>query len=69
MEDQARKSSSATGSDAVPGNVLFDIWLVSRATIALVDEVVWPSGLDADEFGVYSVLASGDGLTPTELAR
>ncbi len=68
MEDQASKSSSATGSDADPGNVLFDIWLVSRATIALVDEVVRPSGLHADEFGV-SVLASGDGLPPTELAR
>lgn len=52
-----------------PGNVLFDIWLVSRATTALLDKVVQPSGLDADEFGIYSVLASGDGLTPTELAR
>ncbi|MCP4434577.1 MAG: winged helix-turn-helix transcriptional regulator [Actinomycetia bacterium] len=51
------------------GNVLFDVWLVSRATIALIDEVVRPSGLDADEFAVYSVLASGDGMTPSELAH
>lgn len=51
------------------GNVLFDVWLVSRATTALLDDVVRPAGLDADEFAVYSVLTSGDGLTPTELAH
>ncbi len=51
------------------GNVLFDVWLVSRAATALLDEVVGPAGLDADEFAVYSVLASGDGMTPTELAH
>lgn len=51
------------------GNVLFDVWLVSRATTALLDDVVRPAGLDADEFAVYSVLASGDGMTPTELAH
>ncbi len=50
------------------GNVLFDVWLVSRATTALIDEALRPTGLDADEFAVYSVLAAGDGLTPTELA-
>ncbi len=51
------------------GNVLFDVWLVSRATTALLDDVVRQAGLDADEFAVYSVLASGDGMTPTELAH
>lgn len=50
-------------------NVLFGVWLVSRATTALLDEALAPSGLDADEFGVYSVLASGEDLTPTDLAR
>jgi DNA-binding MarR family transcriptional regulator len=50
-------------------NVLFDVWLVSRATTALLDEVVRPSGLDSDEFAIYSVLASGEGMTPTELAH
>lgn len=69
MQDQAKKSSRATGSDADASNVLFDVWLLSRATHALIDNVVQPSGLDADEFGIYSVLSSGDGLTPTELAR
>ena len=51
------------------GNVLFDVWLVSRAATALIDEAIRPSGLDADEFAIYSVLASGDGMTPTDLAQ
>jgi DNA-binding MarR family transcriptional regulator len=50
------------------GNLLFDVWLVSRATTALIDDAVRPSGLDADEFAVYSVLASSDGMTPSDLA-
>ncbi len=52
-----------------PGNVLFDVWLVSRAATARIDAAVREAGLDADEFAVYSVLASGDGMTPTELAH
>jgi DNA-binding MarR family transcriptional regulator len=51
------------------GNVLFDVWLVSRATTALLDEALRPAGLDADEFAVYSVLASSDEVTPSDLAR
>jgi DNA-binding MarR family transcriptional regulator len=60
-----KRSSPETG----PENVLFDVWLVSRATTAAIDEVIRESGLDADEFAVYSVLATRDGMTPTELAR
>jgi len=55
--------------DAGLGNVLFDVWLVSRATHALVDDAVRSAGLDADEFAIYSVLASTEGMTPTELAH
>ncbi|MGO4597699.1 MarR family winged helix-turn-helix transcriptional regulator [Terrabacter sp. 2RAF25] len=55
--------------DAGLSNVLFDVWLVSRAATALVDEAVRAAGLDADEFAVYSVLSSTAGMTPTELAR
>lgn len=50
-------------------NVLFDVWLVSRATTGLVDAALAPSGLTADEFGFYSVLTSTDSMTPSELAR
>ena len=77
MRDRTTPDDGSSGpDDGSPGeldegldNVLFDVWLVSRATTALIDEVVRPSGLDADEFAVYSVLAAGDGMTPTELAR
>lgn len=50
------------------GNVLFDVWLVSRAVHSLVDDAIRSAGLDADEYAIYSVLAAGDPLTPTELA-
>jgi DNA-binding MarR family transcriptional regulator len=49
-------------------NVLFDVWLVSRAVHALIDDAIRPSGLDADEFAIYSVLASDAAMTPSELA-
>jgi DNA-binding MarR family transcriptional regulator len=79
MNDQRNERSSPDGTaatDATAGeldrgldNVLFDVWLVSRATIALLDDALRESGLDADEFAVYSVLASSEHMTPTELAR
>ncbi len=49
-------------------NVLFDAWLVSRATAGVLDAALVPSGLTADEFGVYSVLTSSEAMTPSELA-
>ncbi len=61
---------NAAGLDVAGlNNVLFGVWLVSRATTSLLDQALAPSGLDADEFGVYSVLASGQDLTPTDLSR
>ena len=45
-------------------NVLFDVWLVSRATTAMLDERLAPSGIDSDEFAIYSMLRSKDGMTP-----
>src|SRR5688572_19462182 len=58
--------------DGVPTegtNVLFDVWLVARATGQLLDPVLSPTGLDADEFGIYSALSASDTTTPGELAR
>ena len=49
--------------------MLFDMWLVSRAVTGLLDAALAPTGLTADEFGIYSVLTSADAFTPTELAR
>lgn len=50
-------------------NVLFEVWLVSRAASGVLDAALAPAGLTADEFGVYSVLTSSEVLTPSELAR
>ena len=58
--------------DDVPAdgtNVLFDVWLIARATGELLAPALSPTGLDADEFGIYSALSSSDAMTPTELAR
>jgi DNA-binding MarR family transcriptional regulator len=50
-------------------NVLFEVWLVSRATTALLDERLAATPLNADEFAIYSVLSSKDAMTPSELAQ
>lgn len=50
-------------------NVLFDVWLVSRATTGALDAALEPAGLTADEFAIYSVLRSPSAMTPSELAR
>jgi DNA-binding MarR family transcriptional regulator len=50
-------------------NLLFSFWLTSRAVHGLLDDTLAPTGLTADEFGVYSVLTRSDAMTPTELAR
>ena len=55
--------------DRGPSNVLFDAWLVSRSVHQLIDTAIEGSGLDADEFAIYSVLASSDDLTPSDLAQ
>ncbi len=49
--------------------MLFDVWLVSRATTGALDAALAASGLTADEFAIYSVLVGANGMTPGELAR
>src|SRR3712207_1862893 len=67
-----RRRSTAVKRPLVPSvtgtNVLFDVCLVSRATVGLLDAALAPSGLDADKFAVYSVLTAAPTMTPTELA-
>lgn len=62
-------SGEGSGTVAPESNVLFDTWLASRATVALLDGALAKSGLNADEFAIYSILAVGADLTPTELAQ
>ena len=50
-------------------DALFLVWLVSRSTEDLVDSLLAPVGLVADEFAIYSVLDGADGITPSDLAR
>lgn len=49
--------------------MLFDVWLVARLACGALDHALQPSGLTADEFGIYSVLHSPAPITPSELAR
>lgn len=50
-------------------NVLFRVWLVSRAAMDLVDDALKSSELDGDEFAIYSMVAAAPGITPTDLAQ
>lgn len=63
------RSNSVKGghlfSDANP---LFSVWSLARSVGDLLDRALAPSGMGADEFGVYSVLATRGAVTPTELA-
>ena len=48
---------------------LFLVWLVSRSTEDLLDDVLRDTGVTGDEFALYSVLAASPGITPSELSR
>jgi DNA-binding MarR family transcriptional regulator len=50
-------------------NVLFRVWLASRAATDLVDGILNSCGLNGDEFAVYSMLAAAPTITPKELAQ
>lgn len=69
MSEHSREAETVVDNvDPGLGNVLFEVWLVSRAVHALIDGAIRPSGLDADEFAIYSVLASDEAITPSTLA-
>lgn len=63
----AVKASAPAGEDQP--NALFSAWLVARAAGDLLHAALAPSGLDADEYAIYSLLATGRSTTPTDLAR
>ena len=48
--------------------LLFEVWLVANSTRALLDSALRASGLNAEDFALYSALARPGGITPTELA-
>lgn len=49
--------------------ILFDIWLLSRATAGLLDEALADSGLSGDDFGLYSLLRGFGPATPGEISQ
>ncbi|MBI1378258.1 MAG: winged helix DNA-binding protein [Frankiales bacterium] len=53
---------------AVPSNVLFEVWLLSRRAYRLLDGSLRESGLSADEFAVYSLLVAAP-RSPSWLAQ
>lgn len=71
VRDRSKSVKRQFEDELHPGldNVLFGVWLVSRATTDLLDSTLRPTGLDADEFAVYSLLMSADAVTPGSLAR
>ncbi len=70
MRDRSKDVKYESAGPIFDGtNVLFDVWLVSRAATGALDAALTASGLTADEFAIYSVLVGADGMTPGELAR
>src|SRR3954470_18725285 len=68
LEEIVRDRNSSVKGDE-PSNVLFDTWLTARAAIALLDGALAGTGLDAEDFAVYSVLRQAGEISPGELAR
>jgi hypothetical protein len=52
MSEEAGMSENRAQDN--PERLLFDIWLVSRATTGLLDAALAPVGLTADEFALHS---------------
>lgn len=69
MRDRTTPVKAALPVGEGQPNALFSVWLVARAAGDLLDTVLAPSGLDADEYAIYSLLATGRSTTPTDLAR
>ena len=59
---------TASGDDR-PLTLLFDVWLVGRATVDLLDPALAPAGLTAGEFALCSALREAGPITPTLLAH
>jgi DNA-binding MarR family transcriptional regulator len=63
------KGLSAPEIRAEGVDVLFLVWLISRAATDLIDSALSGTELTADEFAVYSILRAAGAITPTDLAR
>src|SRR3954454_21574207 len=71
VRQRSKPANGLTGAE-VRGedvDVTFMVWLTYRGTADLIDAALAPTGLDGDEFAIYSVLTAVPSITPTELAR
>jgi DNA-binding MarR family transcriptional regulator len=50
-------------------SLLFDVWLLMHLVSGALDDALVDSGLNADDFGLYSLLAVFGPATPTQIAR
>jgi DNA-binding MarR family transcriptional regulator len=50
-------------------SVLFDLWLLSGLSAGYLDEVLTSTGLNGDDFGLYSLLGAFGPATPTQVHR
>lgn len=70
MRDRSSSVKAPVAAQPHQGlNVLLDVWSVARAVSELLNTALAPSGLTADEFAVYSLLARQGPLTPSQLAE
>jgi DNA-binding MarR family transcriptional regulator len=71
VRQRSKPANGLTGAEVRDENVdvTFMVWLTYRATADLIDAALAPTGLDGDEFAIYSVLTAVPSITPTELAR
>lgn len=49
-------------------SVLFDVWLLGHLTASMLDAALAGSGLNADDFGLYSMLRGWGPMTPGRLS-
>jgi DNA-binding MarR family transcriptional regulator len=49
--------------------LLFEVWSLMHSVGALLDKALAPSGLNADEFGFFSVLIDNQPVTPKKISE
>lgn len=59
---------STNSEDERRTSILFDIWLLGHLTTGLLDSALSDSGLNADDFGLYSMLRGWGPMSPGQLA-
>lgn len=56
-------------SEVEPYTLLYDVWTVANLAAGVLGRAIAGSGLNAEEYALYSLIRAEGGLTPTELSR